>query len=225
MTIQNLNLKSCESGLVEQDVKDMVRLRLIETADTVRRSFGNRGAPSTKTTWWPEINDRSGYAPDGSEDRPWIKSRTRPDAQALSRSDETTAWIAEYVGDDDSRFALTNWSMCILMGSHGHSFVTWCKKNGVNRRTANRRVHKAIHDIALSICKSGILLRSPDVDRVSQFLPKQGINQINIARVDTWCRYGESVQQRDLPEQRDFSWASKQNERRRQMAERAQETC
>lgn len=219
MTIQNLNLKACELSLSNQDVEDMVRLRLIEAADTVSRSFGNRGAPSTKVTWWPETSDKSEYAPDGSVERPYQRSRSRPDAQALTRSDETTAWIAEFVADDQSRFALTNWSMCILMGSHGRSFVSWCEKNAINRRTANRRVRKAIQDIAASLCKSGILLRAPDVLRVSQFLPKQAINQFNIARVETWCRYGDPVQLRDLPEQRDFKWAQKQNERRRQNAE------
>tara|TARA_R110002167_G_scaffold42512_9_gene129142 strand:+ start:4293 stop:4904 length:612 start_codon:yes stop_codon:yes gene_type:complete len=198
----------------------MVRLRLIEAADTVRRSFGSSGAPSTKETWWPEINDSKEYARDGSDDRPYLKTRTRPDAAALSRADEVSTWIAEYIGEDDSRFALTNWSMCILMGNHGHSFDRWCKKNGINRRTANRRVRKAQQDISASLCKSGILLRAPDPIRVSQFLPKQSINQINIARVESWCRFGDSVQLRDLPEHRDFRWANKQNERRRQILQR-----
>ncbi|MEP0518541.1 MAG: hypothetical protein ABJO09_01110 [Hyphomicrobiales bacterium] len=218
--MQNLNLTASEADLSSQDVLDMVRLRLIEAADTVRRSYGTRGAPSTKATWWPETGDKTEYPRDGSPERPYLKSRSRPDAAALSRADEVNVWISEFIGDDAARFALTNWAICTLISNHGHSFVRWCEKNGINRRTANRHVHKAIKDIALNLCKSGVLLRAPDAARVSQFLPKQGINQINIARVETWCRYGESVQLRDLPEQRDFTWASKQNERRKQAAER-----
>ena len=210
--------RNSNDDLSNRDVQEMARLRVIEAADTVRRSYGNRGAPSQKITWWPDISDPSRFADDGSESRPTSNVRTRPDAAALSRADEVEKWIADFISDDKVRFALTNWAMCILSGNHGHSFVSWCEKNGVNRRTANRHVSKALKGIARKLCQGGILLRAPDMLRVSQFLPKEGTSTFMVGRVESWCFFGETIELKDLPEKRDLTWSEKQNARRRQQA-------
>ncbi|PHQ71761.1 MAG: hypothetical protein COB93_02480 [Sneathiella sp.] len=213
MTAQNLHLTVSDTLPDEFDIFDMVRLRLLEMADTIAHANVGFVGPSSKVTWWPETKDGNDYAKDST--------RYRPDAAALSRADESLGWISQFIDDDQARTALSNWLRCMVLGSHEYSFAAWCKKNGKIRRTADRQIRKSIQQIAASLCKSGVLLHAPEQSRVSTFAPKQGINPINIARVNDWLHYGESIKLQDLPEHRDLTWAAKQNDRRRQRVARA----
>jgi hypothetical protein len=221
MAAHSLKLTAFESLASFSEVTLLVRLRLLEMADTYQHADLGRIGPSTKATWWPEINDKWRYARDGSIDRPYLKERYRPGAEAISRADESIAWIARHVTDDERRTLLSGWLQCQIFGTHRASFSRWCKKNGKNRRTADRQVSKAIEGIAAELCKSGVLLRPPRLSRVSTFLPKQGRDQGTIGRVAHHCQVGEPWQLDDLPEIRDLSWARKQNERREKRAAHA----
>lgn len=82
-------------------------------------------------------------------------------------------WLLDYVGDDESRILVGNWSMCTAAPRLAGSFRQLCKKTGRSRSTAERRLDHAFERVALAILKNAQPLQGPSWSRVMPMMPKK----------------------------------------------------
>jgi len=192
---------------------EIVRARFVEAADVERRSPLGRFGPSEKTTFWPEyvhsFADMSGWGSKRlAEEREMRFRRLPPSADAISRYDEVLCeWTPKYVVEDRRRLV---WFWAFSAAS-GHSFSRVCRAFGWQRRTAYDRLERLFVKIAGDLDNDQILLKPTTSNHccATSSLERQETHTIG-QRV---TERTESVWS-DLPEQRDFSWAQHQAERR-----------
>ena len=138
----------------------LVRERLVEAADTMDHIVAGRIGPGAVKSCWPvfvqEKADAYGYTA--------VTTRYVPSAAHISRANEAQAWLSALLDDDRARQVVWARAVC---EARKQSFAAWCKKNHVNRRTADRLVHLIYERISQSLRKALINLRYPDYGRVS----------------------------------------------------------
>ncbi|MBZ9939156.1 DUF6362 family protein [Mesorhizobium sp. BR1-1-16] len=148
----------------------LVRERLVEAADTMDHIVAGRIGPGALKSCWPvfaqEKSDAYGYTA--------VKTRYVPTAAHISRANEAQAWLSALVDDDRSRQIVWARAVC---EARKQSFASWCKKNRIVRRSADRLLQLIYERISASLCKACINLRYPDYGRVSTH---EGINGMQI---------------------------------------------
>ena len=156
---------------------EIVFARLIEAADIEWRLPPARLGPAAASGFWPDYThsyaDRVQWGPKRlAEEREMRAKRLHPSAAEISRWEEVSlGWVNDLIPTGD-RPLLRAYVRCIVTG---RSFSAWCKKTGLNRRTAYRRIDRGLERLAATLGKSGAFLRLPDLSRVSQFLKSDAI--------------------------------------------------
>lgn len=192
-----------------------VRLRLLEAADTIfhQQVSGTRPA-GTGNAWLMAIDgwDAMGAAP--------VKVQYRPDAAAISRSEEAQAWLP-LIADDATRAMV--WARAACEAGR-RSFADWCSKNAIVRRTAYRRTDKQYAELALTLCNRGVPLRLADDLRMSQLGAIDDTESPTLAHVASprFERASDARPEPGLPDDpRAFeAWLKKTNASRRKEQER-----
>lgn len=152
---------------------EIVRSRFVEACDTERRL--PLGGGSSSGGYWPaylhSFEDMAGWGTKRlAEEREMRLARTPPSAAAISRFEEVMAWSASMIHDDARRKILWTWAACQVSG---HSFASRCRKLGLVKMTAYRRLHAVSEAISYHLNNGEVLLRMPDEKWV---LPSQPIS-------------------------------------------------
>lgn len=148
--------------------------RLIEAADIEWRMPAAKIGPAGGSGFWPSYThtraDQNGWGEKRYQEEraAFYAGRTRPTAVELSRWEEVVFDWRKLMPEGD-RTLLGAYVRTTLSG---RSFSGWCNKVGLNRRTAYRRIDKALQRLSASLCKQRIFLRMPDLERVSQLVPE-----------------------------------------------------
>lgn len=213
-----------EDAAVIADMMIVVKARFVEAIDTDAHVSSRLTRPPAVVSCWPAT------ASDGSDNDP-IPNVWRPSAVAISRSDEVMhGWLIDFIPDLEHRKLILAWSASMANPRLYGSFARWCKNSGRVRRTADRRLLTAFSIVAALIRKNGKSLQAPDWNRVSTLAAVSGMAGGKIGEsasnasfepqdgIGSW-RAADAVPAND-PDNQDFSWAERQAERRRQMAER-----
>ncbi|GBD48081.1 hypothetical protein [Methylopila sp. Yamaguchi] len=197
---------------------EIVFARLVEAGDIEWRMPAARLGPSASPGFWPGYTHTYGDMVEWgtkrlAEEREMRSKRLPPSAAEITRWEEVIFdWHKSRMPEGD-RTLLRGYVQSVL---RGRSFSKWCDKRGLNRRTAYRRIAKALERLAANLCRSNVFLRMPDLDRVSQLTPGRGISPIGSDEPRShggWRSPGTELT--DNPEARDLDWAREQNERRR----------
>ena len=149
---------------------ELVFARLIEAADIEWRLPPARLGPAAAGGFWPGyVHSYSDMVQWGdkrlAEEREMRAKRLHPSAAELSRWEEVSlGWVNDLIPTGD-RTLLRAYVRCIV---RGRSFSAWCNDVRLNRRTAYRRIHRALERLATTLCSERVLLRLPDLERVSQ---------------------------------------------------------
>jgi hypothetical protein len=119
------------------------------------------------------------------------------------------------IASESERRCLWHWA---IGKAGGKPFKRWCRVEGIHVETGRRRKDRAIAQIALSFIRN--TLQNNDNSQSDQLRvgPEIGDKHVNItddAQTFTW-RDDDAFSPKGIPELRDFSWADKRNERRRQ---------
>lgn len=153
---------------------EIVMARLVEAADTVKYLRGD--GPAACRSFWPEFQKLGMQLVDG-HDKPvdvwsvvyddaaradfldrWSKDQRAPDG-AISRLDECSTWLAEYVRDPLRRRIVLVWAHC---RASGRSFETELRRLNVAKTTAYRRVTEVVERITRRLVNDRKVLRMPD---------------------------------------------------------------
>lgn len=142
---------------------DIIRARFQEAADTERRMPLGGGAPSSG--YWPayvhSVADMNGWGSQRlKEHRQEIWSRrSAPSAGAVSRYFEVLGWSAQMIQDRKRQQIVWNWAFCQVTS---RSFAEYCRKNGLVKMTAYRRLSATFQRICHELCKNGAPLRDSE---------------------------------------------------------------
>jgi hypothetical protein len=152
----------------------IVRARFIEAADTMAYVDVRMVRPGQMRTAWPafqaETGTVGGHAPGYGINGDRV--RYRPSSAAISRAEEVMhRWLAVHIVDDSTRIIVVNWSACLAVPHLAGSFRAFCKKRGLSRSTAERRLFAAFSNVASGLRKSALTLHEPDWPRVVPRLP------------------------------------------------------
>jgi hypothetical protein len=152
-----------------------------------------------------------------------------PDHQRILPED-VTDWetVNEYlwlVTDEDNRKALLNWAKA---KAGGRPFKHWCKKNGIHEETGRRRKDRALGVISAHLIRIksqndaidvlALLPTPPFFEHISDNISRH----IEEPKPGTWMD-DLAFSPVEHPEVRDFSWAEKRNEARRQRERKRRE--
>jgi hypothetical protein len=163
---------------------DIVRARFIEAADTDRRMPGGGGAG--KSGYWPQyvhsFEDMNGWGTKRlAEEREMQMRRTPPTAGAISRYLETLRWTAELVADENRRRIIWEWARC---QTSSRSFAEYCRREGLVKMTAYRRLGGAFQAISQKLINNSALLRMPEEKWVLPNPPNTGSSSLTLATHD-----------------------------------------
>jgi hypothetical protein len=165
----------------------IVKARFIEAADTIANMDVGQLRPSKVRSFWPAYKVDSvgghhpGYAINGNH-VPY-----RPSSKAISRAEEVMyGWLLDYVEDEEGRRILGQWAACQATPKRAGSFRGFCKKIGLSRSTAERRVDRAFKAVAAAILKNAQSLQGPNWSRVMPMMPNSGIDVGKMATVTRW---------------------------------------
>lgn len=172
-----------------------VLARFVEAADTARRLPSSKIRPAGYKSAWVEYVHDFADRVHWDEDRRLEDAKERlrqapPSAGAISRHDECMAWGIDVL-DERHRLVLWQWSFCAVTE---RSFLHWCKRIGLNRMTAYRRVTRASEAISRELGKSSANATDPDWSRVLHLAPNLGMNADIISREDV----GEDIRVKGL---------------------------
>lgn len=170
----------------------IVRARLVEAADTMCHIHVSGAYPAMLKASWPDYVDDYGNET--------TRSPYRPSARAITRAEEVFYNWMSMVQDDGQRKILCGWAFCLSFPKRFGSFDRFCKKNRINRRTAERHIIAVLQDITAAILKKDKSLQCPDWKRVSQSMPKSGIDFDKMSTVTFWR--SEDAKPRNCPEMR-----------------------
>lgn len=173
------------------DLITIVKARFIEAADTIAHIDVGQLRPSKARSLWPAYQTESvgghhpGYAINGNH-VPY-----RPSSKAISRAEEVMyGWLLDYVDDDGCRRLLGQWATCQATPKQAGSFRSFCKKIGLSRSTAERRVAHAFKAVAAAILKNAQSLHGPNWSRVMPMMPNSRIEVGKMATVTSWMADG-----------------------------------
>lgn len=123
----------------------------------------------------------------------------RPSSKAISRAEEVMyGWLLDYVADEESRRIVGKWASCQATPQRAGSFRAFCKKVGLSRSTADRRVDAAFKAVAAAILKNAQSLQGPNWSRVMPMMPNSRIEIGKMATVTAWMADG--ARPRHIPE-------------------------
>jgi hypothetical protein len=179
------------------DLITIVKARFIEAADTIAHMDVGRLGPAQAQTYWPamQLCSEQEKTADGGRK----KLRYMPSKEAIARSEDVLFnWLVVHVADDESRVLLGRWASCQATPWIAGSFRAFCKKNCLSRSTAERRVDKALKDVATAVLKNAKSLQGPNWSRVMPMMPNQRIDLGKMATVTSWM--GPDARPRNMPE-------------------------
>lgn len=181
------------------DLIMIVKARFIEAADTLANMDVGQLKPSKARSLWPVYQTENvgghhpGYGINGNH-VPY-----RPSSKAISRAEEVMyGWLLDYVGDDEGRRLLGKWAACQATPKQAGSFRGFCKKIGLSRSTAERRVDHAFKAVAAAILKNAQSLQGPDWSRVVPMMPNSRMDIGKMATVTRWM--APDAKPRHIPE-------------------------
>jgi hypothetical protein len=173
------------------DLMLIVKGRFIEAADTIAHMDVRQLRPSTVRSLWPAFQSENvgghhpGYGINGNH-VPY-----RPTSKAISRAEEVMyGWMLDYVDDEECRRLVGKWSACQATPGRAGSFRSFCKKMGLSRSTADRRVDHAFKAVAAAILKNAQSLQGPNWSRVMPMMPNSRIDHGKMAKVTAWMAEG-----------------------------------
>jgi len=153
----------------------------------------------------------------------WEERSTRLKTSDVSDWEKANSLII-LVDDESERRCLWHWA---IGKAGGRPFKRWCDQEGIHVETGRRRKDRAISLIALALIRkplqnnenasSGLLRAGPEIDHIS-------VNIDEPSHTLTW-RDDDAFSPTAVPELRDFSWAEKRNEMRRQRDQRKREAA
>ncbi len=155
---------------------EMVAARLLEAADTCWRAPRARMGPAASAGYWPgfmhDFGDMVGWGAQGLKDHreSFWRDQRRPNAAALSREEEMRDLTNRLIPQGPRKIL---WGYAFSTIS-GRSFAAWCQKYGFARASAYRCLEREPERFASTLCKSGVFLRYPDMERVRQIAPSDG---------------------------------------------------
>jgi hypothetical protein len=177
------------------DLITIIKARFIEAADTIAHMDVGQLRPAKARSFWPAYQTDNvgghhpGYGINGD------RVPYRPSSKAISRAEEVMyGWLLDYVGNDDSRRMLGQWAACQATPRRAGSFRAFCKKNGLSRSTAERRVDRAFKAVAAAILKNAQSLQGPNWSRVMPMMPNSRIEVGKMATVTAWMAEGARPQ-------------------------------
>lgn len=160
---------------------DIVKARFVEAADTEWRL--PLGGIANKGGFWPEyvhsFKDMAGWGTKRlAEEREMRMRSIPPTAAAISRHTEVMEWTAERIDRKSDRVLI--WAMANCLASE-RSFSAWCRKRGMVRMTAYRRLERLYEAISASLRNDCVLLRFPDRTWLLQESASEGISNAMLA--------------------------------------------
>ncbi|MDO9417015.1 hypothetical protein [Pararhizobium sp.] len=123
--------------------------------------------------------------------------------------------LIKIVTDESQRRCLWRWAKA---KAGGRSFSIWCREEGIHVETGRRRKDRAIAKIEQRFARNTLQNNDITLFDLLPVAPEISDISVNIAapvRKYTW-RDDEAFSPVAVPELRDFSWADKRNEMRRQ---------
>jgi len=169
------------------DLIMIVKARFIEAADTIANMDVGKLRPSKERSLWPayQTDDVGGHHPGYGINGNHVPYR--PSSKAISRAEEVMyGWLLDYVDEDRSRRLLGQWAACQATPRRAGSFRSFCKKNGISRSTADRRVDEAFKAVAAAIFKNAQSLQGPNWSRVMPMMPNSRMDEGKMATVTRW---------------------------------------
>lgn len=144
----------------------------------------------------------------------WNSINRAPKPWEISQAEETLDWL-RYVGDENERLSLMSWARC--MATEG-IFKDWCKARHIHPETGRRRKERAILRILLALDRRGTQHNEINILGLLPDPAENSYNGVNIGEEAThWMAEGAKPMACDFDVGlHTFSWAEKQNERRRQ---------
>lgn len=133
-----------------------VRYRIVEAIETARSL--PRGGPKTYGVAWPEYIGM--YPVD-------LRVRRIPSAGALSRMEETFAWMNDWL-DESSRKIVHDYAD--VKSTKGKTITGWCQKNGWMKDTFENAVRLACQRIANELNRKQKVRLTIELDRDRQNL-------------------------------------------------------
>ena len=163
---------------------ELVKGRFVEAADTERRMPLGGGAPSSG--YWPayvhSFEDMNGWGTQRlAEEREMRARRIPPSAAAISRYLEVLGWSAEMIPERKRQHLVWNWAFSSVTN---RSFAQHCRRNGIIKMTAYRRLAAIFSEICAELCKRDIPLREPEQTFVLPNTPNAAITSGNMAVPD-----------------------------------------
>lgn len=192
----------------------------IRAAETDRRLPNTARPARLKAMALPYVHDEKDQAGWGGEryqeerDSFWDNRSTRLKASDVSDWEKANELIV-LVSDESERRCLWHWA---IGKAGGRPFKQWCRDEGIHVETGRRRKDRAISHIASSFIRNSLqnnenghfslLPVGPEISHIP-------VNIADAAQSFTW-RDDDAFSPVGVPELRDFSWADKRNEMRRQ---------
>lgn len=224
------------------DASLIVRARFVEAADTMRHLDVRLYEPprGTRSVWPSFPGDTFNLSADARNKTSGANKvsaaygmdptvvRFMPSRAAISRMEEVMhLWTADLIVDDRARFAVVNWSTCLVWPKKNGSWRAFCEERQISRSTADRDVQATFLSVARELRKSAKSLHHPEWERV---MPKLRSFAMEIDRIrdhaagadEPHREHGpthwmaKDAKPANDPDARDTEWV----DRRRQMAER-----
>ncbi|MDQ0320030.1 hypothetical protein QO002_002168 [Pararhizobium capsulatum DSM 1112] len=202
----------------------MTREEIIELfirgAETDRRLPDTARPARLKSQSLPFIHsqaDQNGWGGERYEEERasfWDQRSTRLKAEDISAWERCNQLVI-FVVDESERRCLWHWSMG---RAGGRPFKHWCLDEGIHVETGRRRKDRAISHIALALARNSLQNNETgllDLLRVGPEIEHIHVNIADVAHELTWRDDG-AFSPVAVPELRDFTWADKRNEMRRQ---------
>lgn len=193
----------------------------IRAAETDRRLPDTARPAKLKSQSLPFVHtfaDLNGWGSERLEEERaafWDERSTRLRAEAISEWERANDLIT-MVADESQRRCLLHWAVA---KAGGRPFSRWCRdEEHIHEMTGTRRKDRAIASISIGFARNG--LQNNDI-LVSGMLPVGPeitdipVNMDDDAPTLSWMADG-AFSPIGIPELRDFSWADKRNEARRQ---------
>lgn len=144
----------------------------------------------------------------------WDSRSTRLKTTDISDWEQCNELIL-LIANESERRCLWHWA---ISKAGGKPFTRWCRSEGIHVETGRRRKDRAIAQIELAFTRNSLQnnenVRS-DLLRVGPEISDIHVNIADVAHKLTWRDDG-AFSPVAVPELRDFSWADKRNEMRRQ---------
>ncbi|MBZ5761569.1 hypothetical protein LAV84_18365 [Rhizobium sp. VS19-DR104.2] len=194
--------------------------RFIRSVEVIEKLYSI--GPSQAKSAWMDIPytqaDKNGWGSERLADERkafWNSLKRSPRPWEITEAEETQDWL-RHVTSEDERLCLMGWARCMALDG---IFKDWCKAEGIHVETGRRRKERAILRILLALDSKPLQHNENHVLTLLPDTPDLGDKDVILENdaPRNWmaedakplaCEFDEGL--------RNFSWAEKQNERRRQ---------